>query len=279
MSTYDGRYMDMHVHTAFSANDCTCPMEAYLSVLERGEVWGIGFADHLHPNAEQNALTYGTQVNFFDDAGYAAAIQAAKERGLNVHMGVELSYEKGYHGYSMECLARQEYEYVIGSAHSAGGFWVSRDYYRSLSQPGPMSEVIFHGYYDALLDVLAVDAFTAMAHIGIFKRDLPQDHPLLLANRDLIQDREQDLAKKCAQSPMLVELNTSSLTRAGKDNMPGVAFLKQYQALGGERICLASDAHDVANLNGHFTAAVELLRSLGFTHIFYPWDVAHPDPL
>ena len=101
----------------------------------------------------------------------------------------------------------------------------------------------------------------------------------MLSTQALRRARTERTARLCAESGKVIEVNTSGLFSPAKRTMPGVDFLKAYRAYGGERICLSSDAHDVRNLNQGFCQAAELLRSLGYRYLFYPWDKAHGVPL
>ena len=103
-------------------------MEAYLSLIRTGAVQGIGFADHLHPQLEQLAQQYHTGITPFDGNAYCAQIAAAKAQGLDVHAGIEITYEADAHASIMARVAENSYDYLMGSVHSFGGFWVSRDY-------------------------------------------------------------------------------------------------------------------------------------------------------
>jgi len=93
MARYD--FIDIHVHTDYSANDCKCPMNEYLRLLEAGIARGVGFCDHIHPVTERWSEVLGENRPPFDGDGYTADIKAAKVRGLNVYQGIEVTYEKG----------------------------------------------------------------------------------------------------------------------------------------------------------------------------------------
>ena len=276
MARYD--YIDIHVHTAYSANDCKCPMEEYLKLLEDGTARGIGFSDHLHPVTEQWAAFFGEAGRPFDGDGYTASVQAAKARGLNVYQGIEVTYEKGALDFTLKRMADNPYDYFIGSSHSFDGMWLSRDYYKSV-QPGAAFAWIINSYYDTILDVLDVPEFDVVGHIGVYKRFLPEDSRLMRYGARLIAEREDQIAKACAESGKIVEVNTSGLTALGQKSMPSDDFLKLFKRHGGERLALASDCHDVSNLNQSFDEVADMLRAIGFGYIFYPWDAENPEKL
>ena len=265
------QWIDCHVHTAYSTFDSQCPMDAYLDLVRNGTVQGIGFADHLHPQLEQIAQQYHTDTAPFDGNAYCTQITAAKAQGLNVHTGVEITYEADAHASIMARVAENSYDYLMGSVQSFGGFWVSRDYGRDI-KPGWTLEWIINRYYDAIENVLEPRAIDMVAHIEVFSRFWPDDHPLMLSTQALRRARTDRTARLCAESGKIIEVNTSGLFSPARRTMPGPEFLKAYRSYGGERICLSSDAHDVRHLNQGFCQAAELLRSLGYRYLFYPWD-------
>ena len=273
MARYD--YIDIHVHTDYSAFDCECPMESYLKLVEDGTARGVGFADHIHPVHEQWAARYGEDRQPFDGDGYTADIMAAKGRGLNVYQGIEVTYEKGAYDFTVKRLADNPYDYFIGSAHSFDGMWVSRDYHANM-YAGKAFDWVVNGYYDAILDVVAVPAFDVVGHIGVYKRYLPAGHRLMRYGAALIAEREDQVARVCAQSGKIVEVNTSGFGAPSQKSMPSDDFLRMYKRHGGERVCLASDCHDVSKLNQGFDEAADMLRAIGFAYIYYPWDAENP---
>lgn len=267
--------IDMHVHTHHSAWDCSCPMERYFRRIEAGGVPAIGFADHYHPQMEFDPARKDSP-NLFNCDRYAEEIGAAAQRGLPVHMGLEVTHthtNRMFMEHAMEQLKRQPYEYVIGSIHVvADGVAVSRgNYEKDVRDAAHMAQIIGQ-YYDGLLDILRYPQYTVMGHVDIYRRPLTKTHPFLMENRELILDRIDETAKACAQSPIIIEINTSGYTRAYGDFLPGREFLSRYRSCGGERICFASDAHDVARLAEGFAQAREFALSLGFRYLFYPWE-------
>jgi len=131
---------------------------------------------------------------------------------------------------------------------------------------------VINQYYDGILDILRFPQYTVIGHIDIYKRPLKKDHPLVAKNLGLIAERTEEVAKAVAHSGKIVEINTSSFSRAYGDFLPNRDFLSRFIAYGGERVCFASDAHDVARLNGNFAQAREFVLSLGLKYIFYPWE-------
>ena len=276
MSDFD--WMDIHVHTAHSCRDSHCPMSVYLDAVRQGRCQGIGFADHMHANTKfiNDTLLPGYDTRMFEPNAYCAEIEAAQADGLPVYKGVEATYEPEAAATLHAWLAQNQYDYVIGSVHSIGGMWLSGgDDWRGFN-PGRMFNGIVEQYYHSVLQSLRDDAIDVIGHIGVYHRNLPQAHPLMQTTQTVRLQCETALAQACAKSEKIVEVNTSAFGTNVARTMPGVDFLQAYRAAGGQRLALASDAHDIANLNQHFTAVAALLRSLGFARLFYPWAPERP---
>ena len=124
--------IDAHVHTSLS-DDSQCPMEAYWALLEDGTAQGIGFADHWHPGIEAYRRQYpGYERKAFDNEAYRQQIEEGRAKGYRLYRGIELTYEKQWHEVCMQGVQAQQYDYIIASAHTFGGLWITRDYWTNL---------------------------------------------------------------------------------------------------------------------------------------------------
>ena len=268
----DFQYADAHVHTSYSRNDCKQPMDGYLDLLRSGKAIGFGFADHLHPPREALTQRYPSIAAYtFDGNGYTTDILAAKDEGLNVHAGIEITYD---HIWDDVCTRRaldNDYDYRIASIHSMDGLWITRNYWQNV-EPGTVFLDIVNRYYDAILHALEVPWADVVAHIGVYRRFLPDAHPLMVYANDLIARREDEVAKACALSDKIIEVNTSGLFKPGACTMPNDVFLTHYKKYGGEKLYLSSDAHDVQNANQGFARAAQRLQELGFDKLYPPWS-------
>ncbi len=267
----DFRYTDAHVHTNYSRNDCKQPMNDYLDLLRKGQSAGIGFADHLHPNREALGERYAGLSSYrFDGESYIRDIRGAQREGLHAYAGVEITYEPVWAEACRRRAYDNDYDYRIASVHSIGGLWVTRTYWQNV-EPGSLFLDVVNRYYDAVLAALEVEWADVIAHIGVYRRFLPDDHPLMAFAKDLIEKREDETAKACARSGKIVEVNTSGLFKACACTMPNKAFLTKYRNYGGDRICLSSDAHDIKDAHAGFSDSAWLLKELGFSNLYPPW--------
>ncbi len=275
-SMNDFDIIDAHVHTDYSQNDCKQPMEGYLTLVREGKAKGFGFTDHMHPFMEAMAERYeGIQAYPFRGEAYIRQISAAKAEGLPVYAGIEVSYEAAWDDVCRKRALAYPFDYRVASAHSLDGLWVTRTYWQNV-QPGRMMREIVDRYYDAVLASLELDWADVIAHIGVYRRFLPDSHPLMAYIGAWVDKREEEVAKACAKSGKIVEVNTSGVTAPGACTMPTAQFLRHYKTHGGTRLCLASDAHAVARANDHFAHTAALLKDLGFDRLTLPWAKESP---
>ena len=265
-------FADAHVHTAFSTGDCQSPMAGYLQLFKQGEVPGIGFAEHYHPNYEYHP-ELATEPPF-DHAGYCAAVEQAKAAGYPVYRGIEVSYvpDADVNAHCTKTLNHYRYDYAIGSVHFLKGTSFSLPDFHLVVPEKERRRDLLAGYYTCLDHVAGDDRFTVLGHADVFKRDVPMGHEMMEQCRDIIHDGTALAAKTAAQSGIIVEVNTSGLKKRRAEMMPSEEFLRIYRRYGGENICFSSDAHHPSNVCAGFDAARQYALSLGFTAIRYPWQ-------
>ena len=124
--------------------------------------------------------------------------------------------------------------------------------------------------------MLAVEEITVIGHVGVYRRFLPPGEMLSKCYRGRVQELENALAQRIAQSDKILELNTSSMGGPSDDPMAGEYLLRAYYRHGGRTVCIGSDAHDAAVLCRKFDEAISLLKNIGFSHVVYPWDAENP---
>ncbi len=274
MNDFD--HIDVHVHTSYSQNDCKQPMGDYLTLLREGKAKGFGFADHMHPPSEAMSDIYDAMNAYrFRGEDYLQEIRAAQAEGLNAYAGIEVTYESAWDDVCRSRANEYDFDYRIASPHSFDGFWVTRDYYRHV-QPGAMMRDLVNRYYDAVLDALALDWADVIAHIGVYRRFLPDSHQLMICAQETIEQREDEVAKACAKSSKIIEINTSSLDAPGQCTMPTFAFLEKYKKFSGDTICLSGDAHELGKVNAGFAQTAQRLKDMGFTKLTMPWAKDEP---
>lgn len=260
---------DTHVHSKFSP-DGSSDMNEYITLIDEGKLDGIGFAEHLDFMPECGA--YG----FLDYDSYTNRIKGHKEKGYLLYAGAEIDYAHRVEEEIIDTLRKQPYDYNICSVHMIDGRSISDKNDVLKLNDEKYFEKILEGYYREIMFSLKVKEFDVIGHTGIFTRYL---HPDFLAKHPLknrIVEIFDDIAKKCAQSDKIIEVNTSGLFAAIKATIPNKSFLASYYGYGGRSLCIGSDAHNVLHAGRGFDTAISMLKDIGFKYIIIPWNKEQP---
>lgn len=265
------RRFDSHVHTRYSP-DGHDDMAVFAACIDKGIADGIGFAEHY------DFLPICGAWQYLDEKRYLAEVADWVSRGYAFFAGVEVDYCRSVEGDIRRKLKQFNFDFAIGSIHTL--------------EAGPVSDrEIDHFYDDAVFDrllteydeeftaSLAVPEFDVIGHAGVFQRYLDDAFFVGKPWKTRIQDLEEALAARVADSGKLLEVNTSGLFSVLGQPCASPFFLERYRARGGQTITLGSDSHAAAHLRRGFAEVAPMLSSLGFSEIYLPWDKAHPVPL
>ena len=262
---------DTHVHTLFS-HDGRDPMADYASRVDAGIADGIGFSEHAE-------FRPGSSVRgALDTPGYLESVADWRRRGYDFYAGVEIGWSPAQADEIQTYLGHHRFGFVIGSVHNLPVAAISGRDPRGFANAEVFDQVITQ-YGEAVESSLAVEAFDVVGHPGVFLRHLSREFCQAPGRQEKIQDLEDDMAWRIARSSQLLEVNTSGMFSARGEPCAGRFLLERYRLHGGRTVTLGSDAHRAADLRRGFPDAAELLRGLGFTEVFLPWDKAHPVPL
>ncbi len=265
---------DTHVHTTFST-DGRSTLDDYAAAVRGGQIRGIGLTDHV------DVLPGGGSYGHFDPADYLQAIHAYQEQGCPFWAGAEIDYASRGEAKILDNLQRYRYAYTIGSVHLS--FPKSTDNQAELGQADSIGKQrvldMIRFYYAEVKAMLARPEFDVIGHAGVYKRYLK---PVFLKDAQLareISGLDHELARVCAQSGKILEINTSGLFAPLGKTIPDITFTSEYCRCGGRLVSIGSDAHQAAHLGRGFATAYALLREIGFQYLTLPWDKDHPLPL
>ncbi len=259
---------DCHIHSTFSPDGRSCVSE-YAALVGQGGLKGIGFAEHLDFLPECGA--YG----FLDYGGYISSVKEYRNMGYDVHAGAEVDYAFSVQEDILKRLKEESYEFTICSIHNAGGRPVSDRKTEHFYDRDIFFNTI-ESYYKELKSSIKVEVFDAIGHIGVFRRYLTEDFYRERSLDRWLDELDHEVARLCADSDKIVEVNSSGLFSAGNSILPRLPILKAYFNYGGRRVCMSSDAHDVLHTARGFDTVRELLLGIGFKHVYLPWDKEHP---
>lgn len=256
---------DTHVHTVFSP-DATAHLTDYTKTLG-GTIKGLGITEHVDFLPECGA--YG----FFDYKSFIRNINEVNDIGYNIHAGAEIDYAKSVEDEILKHIEDNLYEYLICSVHMVDGFSISNrsDIFKIANDKQYLRETI-EKYYEQIFYSLEVEEFDVIGHINVYKRYFEPGFFDEIGLQDIIEKIEWDLAKACASSDKIIEVNTSGLFSPVNNTLPEKSFLGKLSSFGGDNVTLGSDAHVAQHVGRGFIKAQKMLKDLGFDRIEIPWE-------
>lgn len=260
-------FYDMHVHSTFSS-DGKSSLAEYAALFGGGK-GTIGFAEHI------DFLPQCGSYGYMDYNEYTAAVRGFKDRGCDFHAGAEIDYVMQAEADIIKHLNKYSYEYTICSVHMVDGISVSDREFPPIEADVEYLLGITGKYYRELEYGIKTGLFDVVGHIGVFIRYLSEEVKSDRRMTGIVREAELEIAKLCACSDMIVEVNTSGLFSQAASTLPGNDFLKHYYDHGGRLICLGSDAHKAEDVARGFREACIMLKTFGFGYMTLPWDKDH----
>lgn len=242
---------DNHIHTRFSPDGNGDPEAFVLAAIARG-MRHVVFTEHVdlhycHPDfAPVDLPAYFACVR---------QLQAKYADKIYVGAGLEVGYTPQNKADNKALIARYRPDYVINSVHQVGASdcWFPQ-YFADKS-----AREAYALYLDAVRESLnAPYEYHAVGHIGYVCRNAPFDtflHSDHAAQTDAIL---QEVVKR----GKILEINTSC-RKPWLGTLPERALVLRYAALGGRKLCFASDAHDPKDLCRNYAAAKRLAADAG----------------
>lgn len=262
-------YYDSHIHSSHSS-DGKSELWEYAAAVDEGKLMGIGFAEHLDLMPECGS--YGC----LDYSLYMGEVKVLRDRGYEFFAGCEVDYNKKAENEILEHLNSHKYAFVMCSIHMVEGFSISnRSYVPSIDDLNKLLYITGR-YYEEFKYSLGVEAFDVIGHVSVFKRYLRESFRNDEAMKRLIKEAEHEIAKICAESGKILEVNSSGLFSPLGAPLPDRQFLELYYEYGGRNVCAGSDAHCVKDAGKGIEEVYILLRETGFKYMMLPWDREHP---
>lgn len=261
--------MDYHMHTPLCKHAVGAPEEYVRRALERG-IDEIGFSDH-------NPMPDGYDPNFRMAADqlpeYVESVLWARRRfpDYPIKLGLEADFHPGTEVFVRDTIRRYEFDYVIGSVHYIGDWGFDNPANIQRYKSADMYEV-YRQYFDLVIRMARTGLYDIVGHPDVIKvfghrPDRPYDDLLV------------PVVRAVEEAGMTLEVNTSGLRKPCREIYPSRRFLEIARE-HGVPVTLSSDAHDPRHVGEDYDAAVDLLSSVGYTHLMrYAGRHAEPVPL
>jgi len=253
---------DCHVHSNFSFDSNLAPQDACEKAIKLG-FEGIAFVDHLDFDFP------GYDDIIIDFNKYSSFMEALKKRykgRLEIIKGIEVGIQPHVIESSSAIVEKHDFDFAIGSIHILDGL----DPYRDPYYCGKSKIEAYEGYLKEILFMIEnYDNFDVSAHFDYIVRcaDYTDNSMKYCEHSDLFDAIFRLLISKGKG----FEVNTGSFRKRTNNNSStpeyDIEILKRYRELGGEIICLGSDAHSIEFIGYGFDYFKEMVKSAGFKYL------------
>ncbi|KYK29843.1 MAG: hypothetical protein AYK19_19105 [Theionarchaea archaeon DG-70-1] len=235
--------IDYHVHSTYSM-DGQSSLHSYVYTAQECNLKEIGFAEHV----DLDPYLWG--YNFLDFPRYRAALtQLQESTSLPIRCGIEVSYQPHLEGSIKEYISQTECDFVIGSVHEVDRVTMDRTF---LQRYNPQE------YFKTTENLITSGICDIVGHLEYFKR-WGGSYSSLEYKDDIC-----GLLQQMIEHHLVLEINTSGLRHPCQDTYPSLEVITWYKELGGELICLGSDAHHTEDTAFQFSSVIKQLKLKGF---------------
>jgi histidinol-phosphatase (PHP family) len=247
---------DYHMHTPLCRHARGEPWEYAARAVELG-LDEIGFSDHS-PMPRDDFDDWRMFDRQLDE--YVAKVQRARARfpQLTIRLALEVDFIPGQEEWIGRLAARHPWDYFIGSVHYVGEGWDVDNPFKLEEWRKRQVDDVWMAYLNLLEQSIRSRLFDIIGHCDLPKKfgHRPQ--------QDLLP-RYRQVMEVAAACGVAIELNTAGLRKDCREIYPARGILEAACA-AGVAITFGSDSHAPEEVGAGFTEAVELARSVGYTH-------------
>jgi histidinol-phosphatase (PHP family) len=217
---------DMHLHTTFSC-DASATLETHVAnAMSQGLAY-VCFTDHFDANPADEGFCYYRTQAYFDEV---SRLQEQYGERIRILKGLEFA-EPHRHPEAFEGFTRLPYDFILGSVHWLGDFFVLQRDRISEFEPEALEQL----YYEESEAMTAFGGFDAVAHLDYLRRGTGRDA--------WPQDVLRRLFSNMVRNGIALEINTQHVRRNLRSAFPSLALATLYAASGGTGITFGSDGH------------------------------------
>lgn len=252
---------DCHLHSFFSGDSEMDAKVACEASLKLG-LDGLAFTDHLdidYPNPDiRFNLDYDSYIRFMNE------LRTIYEGRLKILKGIEVGIQPHVIEESLKVVEKYDYDYVLASVHIVDGI----DVYLKEYFEGRTKQQTYARYLEEVLFMVKnFGNFDVMGHIEyVTRRSVYEDKTLRYADYSELID---EIFKAIIQRGKGFEVNTGGCRyHHGKKGYElDLNIIKRYKELGGEIICLGSDAHNIEHIGFMFDNFKDAIAECGFKYL------------
>ena len=244
---------EMHMHTPLCKHARGEPGE-YASVAEQRGLAGIVVTCH---NPTNDGWSPDVRMSLAEFDQYVAMVENARQEWMgrvDIRLGMESDYIPGMEPW-LETLHRMaEFHHVLGSVHP------HLEDYRDRFYTGDFAAYVAT-YFDHIAMAAETGLFDTIAHPDLVKRMSPDQWDPTRAMGSICPSLD-----RIARAGTAMELNTSGLNAECGEVYPNKPMLGEMLKRNIP-VVLGADAHDPGRVAADFENALDILSSVGYTHI------------
>lgn len=260
-------YFDCHMHSSFSGDSETPPIEMIEKAKEL-KLKGICFTDHLDLDYKQSPHLFDLDLNAYEET-MRSLIKEYSSDDFVIFKGLELGLKPTLSKTHETILSENEFDFVIGSVHVIDDMDPYYPDYYDFKTP----KEAYAGYFECVMKNLsAFSDIDTLGHLDYVcrygMRNYGKKEGALCYNdfSEIIDNILSFIIKK----GIALEVNTGSFRNAMTEPNPSYDILSRYHEMGGRMLTIGSDAHDPATIGDHFEKVGERLKAIGFkTYLVY----------
>lgn len=252
---------DCHTHSSFSGDSDMPTEEACEKAIFLG-LKGIAFTDHLDYDYPNYNDTFN--IDFKEYSRFMDNLKLKYRNQLKIIKGIEVGIQPHVIEDTLKVVEGFEFDFVIGSIHIID----KMDPYAGDYFEGKTKKQAYVRYLEEILFMLDnYTNFDIVGHIGYLRRYGSYDNRALTYAD--YKDWLDEILRKVISLGKGIEVNTSGYRTNLGSPMPDFDVVEHYRELGGEIICLGSDAHAVGHIGLNFPYVLERLKAIGFQYTAY----------
>ena len=255
--------VDYHVHSDVS-EDCDSSMWDMVRAKAAAGVEVLCFTNHCDlidwqtdlPKPRCRAVTR-------ESAERMKEMRTHHTPPIELRLGLELAEGHRDAPLAAELAGDGALDFVLGSLHMLPGYGdLYFQHYTSVEQ----CEGLFDLYLDELLQIVPLDFYDVLAHLGYGRRYMRRAGVDAAMTLERFGEKIERLLRIVIDKGKGLEINCSGI-RDGCGPFPSEEILRLYRSLGGELVTLGSDAHRPEDAGKGLAEGLRTLRRCGFDRV------------
>ena len=246
---------DFHVHTSFSGDSMEKPERQIEQAISLG-MESICITDHMDIGASAGNGSL-MEFDILEYMNTLSRLQRQYQGIIDLRIGMELGLDPIHEKQIWDCAASASFDYIIGSIHIVDGM---DPYFPEYFQKYE-TEAGYRRYFDCCLEHIRMfDCFDCLGHIDYILRYgsfVPDGYPASY------MDQIEPILKLLIEKGKGIECNTAGIRKGLGFPNPHLDIIKRYLSMGGEILCIGSDAHAAQDLGRDFSSLSCLLKDCG----------------